>query len=167
MGLFSSNKHATGHSGPKQKRNTPDLDRQRALAQCVGNPRQFWQEAAAARYDIDTLAMVARPTPANAGVITLEALHGGGWTKQELAFNKAIASARETLDIGIGSAKECCDTDEGKSNPGMDDWIRQSAREYQGLVRAWTDFSRTKDKVWAGRMVDQIGQLAGGALGLI
>jgi hypothetical protein len=167
MGLFSSNKHATGHSGPKPKRNAPDLNRQRALAQSVGDPRRFWQEAAAARYDVDTMAMIARPVPPNAGVITLEALHGGGWTKEELAFNKAIASARETLDIGIGSAKECCDNDGGKSNPGMDDWIRQSAREYQGLVRAWSDFSRTKDKAWAGRVADQIGQLAGTALGLI
>jgi hypothetical protein len=165
IGLFSS--HKPNANGPKSKRNVPNLDRQRNLAQCVGNPRLFWQEAVAARYDVDTLALIARPAPAHAGVMTLEALHGGQWTKEELAFNKAITEAREDLDVAIGSAKERCDTDGGRSNPGMDDWIRSSAREYQNLVKAWSGFARTKDKVWAGRVTDQIGQLAGGALGLI
>ena len=167
MGLFSSHKDKPTVSGAKQKRNAPNLDRQRALAQSVGNPRVYWQEAAAARYDVDTLAMIARPVPAHAGMMTLEALHGGGWTKEELAFSKAIASARDSLDSGIGMAKECVDHDGGKSNPGMDDAIRDSANAYQKLVQAWRAFARTKDKTWAGRVTDQVGQLAGTALGPI
>lgn len=168
MGLLSSHKSKpTASGGGKQKRNAPDLDRQRALAQAVGNPRVYWQEAAPARYDVDTLAMIARPVPANAGIITLEALHGGAWTKEELAFSKAISKARQDLDHGMGMAKQCIDTAGGKSDPGMDDAIRDSAQSYQDLVKAWRAFSRTKDKTWAGRMYEQIGPLAGTALGLI
>jgi hypothetical protein len=168
MGLFNSHKpKPAAHGGPKQKRNAPNLDRQRALAQSVGNPRAFWQEAAAARYDVDTLALIARPVPAHAGVMTLEALHGGEWTKEELAFSKAIKSAKENLDSGIGMAQECCVHEGGRSNPGMDDAIRDTANAYQKLVQAWRAFYRTKDKTWAGRVADQVGDLAGTALGLI
>jgi hypothetical protein len=104
MGLFSRTKpaaptaSATGHTGGRPgARTPPNLDRQRLLAATVGNPRRFWEEANAARYDLETIQMCARTVQQDVGTSTLIALKGGHWTKEEIALQKAIPSVARTL----------------------------------------------------------------------
>ncbi|KAJ9116054.1 hypothetical protein QFC20_000724 [Naganishia adeliensis] len=176
MGLFSHKKkqtaafqsQATGtplpHTGP---RTAPNLDRQRLLASTVGNPRRFWEEALAARYDLETIQMCARPVQQDVGTSTLIALKGEHWTKEETALQNAISQSRMDLDAGIGSAKECLDNGEIRGHPGLDDQIRDTAVHWRNLIKAWEAYRATQNKTWASRLIPQVGDAAGKVLGLI
>lgn len=157
----------TSTSTPSKDRTPPDLDRQRALAACLGNPRRFLEEATKARYDYDTIRSLARPPAPHAGVSTLMALHGGAWTREEIALEEALQKLKLDLDTGIGSAKECLASGEEKGHPGMDDLIRDTARDWREMVMAWEGYRGKKDKVWRGRVMDQVGGLVGNALGIV
>ncbi|KAJ9090658.1 hypothetical protein QFC19_009519 [Naganishia cerealis] len=158
---------SVGSGGKKGNRNPPNLDRQRLLASTVGNPRRFWEEAIAAKYDLETIQMCARPVSHDLGVSTMMALHGGNWTKEETALQQAIQQSRSDLDAGIGTAKECLDNGETRGHPGLDDQIRDTAAHWQSLINAWKAYSHKKDKAWAERVVGLVGDLAGKGLGLI
>ena len=136
MGLFSRTKNASASTasavGPDEhhhpgRRTPPNLDRQRLLAATVGNPRRFWEEALAARYDLETIQMCARPVQQDVGTSTLIALKGGHWTREEIALQNAISQCRSDLDAGIGAAKECLDNRQFRGNPGLDDQIRDTS----------------------------------------
>lgn len=176
MGLFSHKKkeiaapqsQAAGtpltNNGP---RTPPNLDRQRLLAATVGNPRKFWEEALAARYDLETIKMCARPVQQDVGTATLIALKGGHWTKEETALQKAISQSRMDLDAGIGSAKESLDNGEVRGHPGLDDQIRDTAVHWRDLIKAWKAYRATQGKTWASRLIPQVGDAAGKVLGLV
>lgn len=156
-----------GFGGKAGKRNPPDLDRQRALASTVGNPRRFLEEAAGAQYDLETIRMCARPVSHDIGTSMMMSMHGGAWTKEETALQKAIEQSRADLGVAMGTAKDCVDNGNNRSHPGMDDDIRQTAVDWRNLIKAWKDYSHTKDKAWGQRVAEQVGDLAGKALGVI
>lgn len=179
MGLFShktaKNKqspaplaHLSGSPGGKNgPRTPPNLDRQRLLASTVGNPRRFWETAVAARYDLETIQMCARPVQQDVGTATLIAPKGGHWTKEETALQNAISQSRMDLDAGIGSAKESLDNGEVRGHPGLDDQIRDTATHWRNLIKAWEVYRSRQDKTWASRIIPQIGDAAGKVLGLV
>jgi hypothetical protein len=166
-----SKKHNTptsdGKPAKKGNRNPPNLDRQRLLASTVGNPRRFWEEAVAARYDLDTIQMCARPVNHDIGTSMMMSMHGGGWTKEEIALQKAIEQSRSDLDAAIGAAKECIDNGETRGHPGLDDQIRDTAAHWRSLINAWKVYSQGKDRAWGIRVAEQVGDMAGKVLGVI
>jgi hypothetical protein len=176
MGLFSRDKKqavaaptpsAASPGTAKGPRTPPNLDRQRLLASTVGDPRKFWEEALAARYDLETIQMCARPVQQDVGTSTLIALKGGHWTKEETALQKAISQSRMDLDAGIGSAKECLDNGEVRGHPGLDDQIRGTAAHWRELIKAWEAYKGKQNATWASRLIPQIGDGAGKVLGLV
>lgn len=164
MGLFSKNSNDL--AGHKEVRRPPVLDRARLLAQTIGHPRNFIQEAVDAQYDVETISRACRPAPAHAGQMLNVALHGGSYTREELAMIDALHNMREHLDMGIGQARQCLNDRQEHSNPGMDDEIRDCARQWEHLKRCWLAYKGTQSATWRGRVMDHIGQLAGGALGI-
>ncbi|KAJ9118326.1 hypothetical protein QFC22_004239 [Naganishia vaughanmartiniae] len=158
---------AAGSAVKPGKRNPPNLDRQRALASAVGNPRKFWEEAVAAKYDLETIKMCAQPVNHDIGTSMMMSMHGGAWTKEETVLQKAIEQSRSDLDAAIGTAKECLDNGETRGHAGLDDQIRNTALNWRNLMDAWRVYSHGKDKAWGKRVAEQVGDLAGKVLGVI
>ncbi|KAJ9099936.1 hypothetical protein QFC21_003941 [Naganishia friedmannii] len=156
-----------GLDGKAGKRNPPDLDRQRALASTVGNPRRFWEEAVAAKYDLETIQMCARSVNHDIGTSLMVTMHGGAWTKEETALQKAIEKSRSDLDAAIGTAKECLDNGETRGHAGLDDQIRDTAADWRNLIVSWKAYSHGKDKAWGKRVAEQVGDVAGKVLGVV
>ena len=152
---------------PSDGRKAPNLDRQRLLAATIGNPRKFWEEALAARYDLDTIQMCARPVQQDVGTSTLIALKGGHWTKEEIALQNAISQCRRDLDAGIGSAKECLDQGQVSGHAGLNDQIRDASIHWRELIKAWQAYRTRQGRTWVSRVLPQIGDAAGKVLGLI
>ncbi|KAI5450399.1 hypothetical protein NCC49_003181 [Naganishia albida] len=148
-------------------RTPPNIDRQRLLASTVGNPSRFWEEALAARYDLETIQMCARPVQRDIGTSTLIALKGGHWTKEEIALQNAISQSRMDLDAGIGTAKECLDNGQVRGHPGLDDQIRDTAVRWRNLIKAWEEYRGKQNKTWASRIIPQVGDGAAKVLGLV
>lgn len=152
--------------GPQTPRNPPNLDRQRLLALAVGKPRIYLKEAIAAWYDLDTIRLLARPPAPHAGMSLLMALHGGRWTKEEIALEKALQTAKLDLATSIGQSRECLANGEENGHRGLDDLMRDTATSYRRLLLAWEDYVGTKKRDWNEKAGLQIGIVAARALGV-
>ncbi len=136
MGLFSHHNKLAATSDPSPKGGKPDppnLDRARNFASTIGSPRSFMQEIPPAQQDLATMRSLVRSPPAHAGMMALTGTLGGTYSKQEMALLEWFPRMKDDLESGYGRAKQCLDTDGGRSNPGMDDAIRQTADDWMKL----------------------------------
>ncbi|KAJ3736589.1 hypothetical protein DFJ43DRAFT_510251 [Lentinula guzmanii] len=171
MPLFS---HKSSASQEKQKHfsshksgvSPPKLDRARSIAATVYNPEAFLEEAKGALRDIQTIRSVTRPPPQNAGMMSSMALHGGGYTREELAMIEILKTTAERIDVAKGYATHCIADGKKKGTEAENDAVRECAQDWDKLRRVWEDYKKKQGEKWAHRCIEQLGDLSAKALGI-
>lgn len=145
-------------NAPQQGKRVPvDTNRPRSLAACIANPRKMMEEYNGARYDLDTIRSFARKPPGHAGMMALQALHGGAWTIEEAALWTEIQNCSEVLEISLGRAKQCVSDAQHNGHPGYDDEVRGLANHWLTLLRCWDDYTRHKGRTALKRAAEMLG----------
>ncbi|KAJ4493188.1 hypothetical protein C8R41DRAFT_919652 [Lentinula lateritia] len=155
----SSNKTSNGVS-------SPNLDRARSIAATVYNPQAFIEEAKGALRDIQTIRSVTRPAPGNAAMMSMMALHGGGYTEEELSMIEILKTTAEHIEVARGYATHCIADGKTRGTEAENDAVRDCAKDWDRLRKVWEEYKKKQGGKWAHRCIEQLGELSAQALGI-